>query len=314
MMVYDSTTCQWLPFPALREKQLSDNGEWVRDIVYLFSVRPGFFEQLIDECDQTLGKKNLQLSKASNPFPRMAGSLSDRELWSTRSSMKFRGGCVEADFPGDRIVESDLAQGLGISRVPVREALQILEKQGLVVNEPYKGIRLRTVTQRRSIISSKRASRWRRQRRLRIVAGRNDAKAVQILERHVDELELMGARPRCLRICECRYKFPPCPVSVQRQRGGLRFVGNAISTADDHRRPFDPGKAHGRYCGRTPKARERVQVRRCRGHDEGSRRSYQCPDSCTRLSCSDRAPKGRASIHRQFLMSLALSHPRSNNR
>jgi DNA-binding GntR family transcriptional regulator len=52
-------------------------------------------------------------------------------------------------LPGDRIVEAELAQGLGISRVPVREALRILESQGLVVNEPYKGIRLRTVTQER---------------------------------------------------------------------------------------------------------------------------------------------------------------------
>ena len=32
--------------------------------------------------------------------------------------------------------------------MPVREALRILESQGLVVNEPYKGIRLTPVTHR----------------------------------------------------------------------------------------------------------------------------------------------------------------------
>src|SRR6478672_8535168 len=98
-------------------------------------------------------------------------------------------------LPGDRIVESELAQGLGVSRVPVREALRILESQGLVVNEPYKGIRLRTVTQERidHLIDARVALETTAAVRA-IVAGRNDTKAVQILNRHVDELELMGAR------------------------------------------------------------------------------------------------------------------------
>ncbi len=33
-------------------------------------------------------------------------------------------------------------------RVPVREALRLLESHGIVVNEPYKGIRLRPLTNR----------------------------------------------------------------------------------------------------------------------------------------------------------------------
>jgi DNA-binding GntR family transcriptional regulator len=45
-------------------------------------------------------------------------------------------------LPGDRIVEAEIGRSLGISRVPVREALRMLETQGLVTNEPYKGIRL----------------------------------------------------------------------------------------------------------------------------------------------------------------------------
>jgi DNA-binding GntR family transcriptional regulator len=41
--------------------------------------------------------------------------------------------------PGARLVEVDLARELGISRGPVREALAVLEKDGIVVNVPRKG-------------------------------------------------------------------------------------------------------------------------------------------------------------------------------
>ncbi|AER65962.1 transcriptional regulator, GntR family [Thermovirga lienii DSM 17291] len=40
---------------------------------------------------------------------------------------------------GDRIIESKIANELGVSRAPVREALRRLESQGLVVSIPRKG-------------------------------------------------------------------------------------------------------------------------------------------------------------------------------
>jgi len=52
-------------------------------------------------------------------------------------------------LPGDRIVEADLSEGLGMSRVPIREALRLLESQGVVTSEPYKGIRLMEVSHER---------------------------------------------------------------------------------------------------------------------------------------------------------------------
>ena len=45
-------------------------------------------------------------------------------------------------MPGDRIVEADVARRLNVSRVPVREALRLLESQGIVVSMPYRGMRL----------------------------------------------------------------------------------------------------------------------------------------------------------------------------
>ena len=41
--------------------------------------------------------------------------------------------------PGSKLIEADLADQMGISRGPVREALRLLESDGLVKSEPYKG-------------------------------------------------------------------------------------------------------------------------------------------------------------------------------
>ena len=51
-----------------------------------------------------------------------------------------------AVLPGDRVVEADIARDLRVSRVPVREALRMLESQGIVVNTPYRGMRLMEVS------------------------------------------------------------------------------------------------------------------------------------------------------------------------
>lgn len=45
--------------------------------------------------------------------------------------------------PGDRLVETDLAARLGISRTPVREAVRRLESDGLVVHQPRLGATVR---------------------------------------------------------------------------------------------------------------------------------------------------------------------------
>ena len=37
--------------------------------------------------------------------------------------------------PGDRLVESELAERLGVSRTPIREALQRLETQGVLARD-----------------------------------------------------------------------------------------------------------------------------------------------------------------------------------
>src|SRR4051812_12303557 len=48
-------------------------------------------------------------------------------------------GAVE---PGERLVETDIAARLGVSRVPLREALKLLEAQGIVEVVAHRGARV----------------------------------------------------------------------------------------------------------------------------------------------------------------------------
>lgn len=53
--------------------------------------------------------------------------------------------------PGDRLVETRIAQELGTSQAPVREALRDLELLRLVESEPFRGARVRVFDEREMI-------------------------------------------------------------------------------------------------------------------------------------------------------------------
>jgi DNA-binding GntR family transcriptional regulator len=61
---------------------------------------------------------------------------------------QIRTAIIEGQLrPGDHIVESTLTEQLGVSRTPVREALILLEREGLVVALPNRGSFVRSFTE-----------------------------------------------------------------------------------------------------------------------------------------------------------------------
>ena len=50
--------------------------------------------------------------------------------------------------PGERLMEITLADKLGVSRTPIREAIRKLELEGLVVMAPRKGAKVASITER----------------------------------------------------------------------------------------------------------------------------------------------------------------------
>ena len=93
--------------------------------------------------------------------------------------------------PGDRIVETRLAQELGTSQAPVREALRELELLRFVESEPHRGARVRAVSaEQMAEIYPVRAA-------LEEVAGREAARRLRGDVRELEiELEEMRAAAR----------------------------------------------------------------------------------------------------------------------
>lgn len=72
----------------------------------------------------------------------------ERQSLTTKTFLYLRDGIIEGRYPsGSTLIESRLADELGISRTPIREALRQLELEGLVVSSPHRGVVVNSMTQ-----------------------------------------------------------------------------------------------------------------------------------------------------------------------
>lgn len=92
--------------------------------------------------------------------------------------------------PGDRLREADLAELIGLSRTPVREALSRLEAEGLIVNDSVRGM---MVTELDYSMTSE----------LYIVREILEGAAARLAAQHASEVELTILEEVCANYSHC---------------------------------------------------------------------------------------------------------------
>ncbi|MDM5200582.1 GntR family transcriptional regulator [Fictibacillus enclensis] len=72
--------------------------------------------------------------------------IENRDTLHLKVTNVIREAIIRGDFkPGERLKQSDLAEQLGVSRMPVREAFRKLEAEGLIQLEPHKGAIIKSI-------------------------------------------------------------------------------------------------------------------------------------------------------------------------
>lgn len=72
--------------------------------------------------------------------------IGNREVLHNQVCSILRSAILKGDFKsGERLVQTELAERIGVSRMPIREALRTLEIEGLVTLEPHKGAVVRSL-------------------------------------------------------------------------------------------------------------------------------------------------------------------------
>lgn len=79
------------------------------------------------------------LAETISRLPNVSTTIAD-----TLAGMIFSGKLR----PGERLIQTKLAEDFGVSRLPIRDALHLLEQRSLVVTRPRKGVVVRPISRR----------------------------------------------------------------------------------------------------------------------------------------------------------------------
>lgn len=108
--------------------------------------------------------------------------------------------------PGQRVLEVELAEELGVSRLPIREAIRQLEHEGLLISLPHRGTFVAQVTENdiREMFSLRKAL---ESLAARLVAERATAPEIETLQRLVDEMRIASGQRDYERLFEIDTRF-----------------------------------------------------------------------------------------------------------
>jgi len=128
---------------------------------------------------------------------------------------------------GKRLFEADIARQMGVSRVPVREALQQLEQEGLVTSSPHRGTIVTAVDEDEvEVLYHLRAELEGFVVRSLMERGAGDL--VAPLQRLVDEMRVAAGQGHLVELAEKDLEFHRLLVS----RSGYRILGRVWSSMD----------------------------------------------------------------------------------
>lgn len=115
------------------------------------------------------------------------------------------GGAIE---PGERLVETDIAARMGVSRVPLREALKLLEAQGIVEVLPHRGARVVPFDDTRTDrLCEARVALERLALRTAVPAFQADPTRLATLDRLIDAMLLAARRQAWLEVSKIDLAF-----------------------------------------------------------------------------------------------------------
>lgn len=127
---------------------------------------------------------------------------------------RLRSGIINGYFkPGERLVESQIAEEMGISRTPIREAIRRLETERLVVNLPRKGVMVAPLdeSQVKEIFNIRGALEG---LAVKLAIDNLNYKTVKMMENILEEMQRAIEADDHNKVVECNTQFHDCIIEA----------------------------------------------------------------------------------------------------
>ena len=155
--------------------------------------------------------------------------------------------------PGAKLVADQIGLELGVSRVPVREALKVLEGEGQVVTEPHRGYfmaelsleDLREIYRMRELLEGE---------ALRSAVERIDDEGLAEVEAILDETDAAGERGELAEYAAANRRFHFAVYSASGRAPLVRTIGQLWDASEAYRALFANREEHRAAAGRDHRA------------------------------------------------------------